>query len=71
MSRDTESLTKMIAVLKFRFGLDNARLKKIIELRYLRSNLAAHDTGNVNTKIREIELDDVLFMVDLLAEVLI
>lgn len=68
--RDNESLTKMMAVLKFRFGLDEIRLKKLIELRYLRSNLAAHDTGNVNTADRQIQLDDVVFMVDLLTEVL-
>jgi CheY-like chemotaxis protein len=69
-NRDNESLTKTMAVLKFRYNIDDAKLKKVIELRYLRSNLAAHDTGNVDTNQRTITRDDVLFLTNLLSEIL-
>lgn len=69
--KDVTTLFKILAVLKLRYGIVDDKLKKLIELRYLRSNLAAHDTGNVNTEQRTISREDVLFLTDLLAEILV
>jgi len=57
---------KFICILKFRDNIDNDMIKKIIELWYLRNNLAAHDTGNINKNLRMVRKDDILFLIDVL-----
>ncbi|MFD2146231.1 response regulator [Mucilaginibacter antarcticus] len=66
---DKSSLTKIISVLKYRYYFDDIRLTKLIELRYLRSNLAAHNTGNVDESKRKIEIEDMSFLLDILKDV--
>ncbi len=63
---DSSSNYKLLSVLKYRFGIDENLYKQIIELRYLRSNIAAHDTGNVDTSRRSIVPEDILFLIDIL-----
>lgn len=66
---DASSLVKIISVLHFRDNITIEEINKIIKLRYYRSNVAAHLTGNIKSdyklKLAEIvefiELFSILF----------
>ena len=68
---DNSSLSKILSVLKFRFNVEDIILSKIIELRYLRSNLAAHYTGNIDILKRKIEKEDILVIIDLFKRIIL
>jgi hypothetical protein len=57
---------KYICIFKYRDNIDNEIIMKIVELWYLRSNLAAHDTGNINKKARIVRVDDILFLINVI-----
>ena len=62
---DGSSLTKVLAVLKFRYGMSDTIWKRLIELRYLRSKIVAHDTGEVDFEKRKVMVDDLRFIFDI------
>lgn len=60
---DSTSLIKMISVLIYRDNINKEVLKKILELRYYRSNVAAHQTGNVDLEKFKLSSDDIKFLI--------
>ncbi|WP_316812575.1 response regulator [Pedobacter heparinus] len=65
----TRGLVRLLAVLKYRFAHPDAQLEMIMEASYLRSNLAAHDTGEIDKTKKSIELKDIFFILDTCIEV--
>lgn len=59
---DATSLIKMISVLHFREGIENHIIEKLIKLRYYRSNVAAHLTGNIKADYK-IEVTEIIFLI--------
>lgn len=67
---DASFLVKMIAVLYFRDGVDKIDIEKIIKLRYYRSNIAAHWTGNIKSDYKKISAQkDIVFMFDIFKKI--
>lgn len=62
-------LTQVIPVLHTRHGFDKKKIDNVIELKYLRDNLAAHGNNNVNSALRWIKKDDVDFILDVLEKI--
>lgn len=60
------SLHKKIAVLKYRNHLDINKIVEFLEFNYLRSHLAAHNTGNIDQNKRQITIKDLLGLLDIL-----
>ena len=58
---DATSLIKMISVLHFRDNINKVDIEKLINLRYYRSNVAAHLTGKVKPA-NKINASDIVFM---------
>ncbi len=61
---DAEFNIAISSILIFRHKVSNDIIRKLIELRYLRSNIAAHLTGNVDPTLRKIQLEDIEFLLD-------
>jgi hypothetical protein len=59
---DTTSLVKIISVLSFKHGIPKHEIDRIIQLRYFRSNVSAHLTGNVKNDVK-LTSDDFIFLV--------
>jgi hypothetical protein len=68
-SVDTTSLIKIISVMHFRHNMPKAEIEKIIALRYFRSNVAAHLTGNVRIGSM-ITTNDFIFFINLFTKIL-
>jgi DNA-binding NarL/FixJ family response regulator len=66
---DSTFLAKMISVFSFREGLDKSDIERLISLRYYRSNVAAHSTGNVSSSYR-ITAEDIDFCIQILKRIL-
>jgi CheY-like chemotaxis protein len=60
-SIDSTTIVKLISVLHFRHNIDFSEIERVIELRYYRSNVAAHLTGNVKPDYK-IQSVDILFL---------
>lgn len=60
----TRGLVRFLAVLHHRFGCTQAEAKAFMQLNFLRSNLAAHDTGKIDTSARQIKLEDFYSLLD-------
>ena len=60
------SLHKKIAVLKYRNNLDINKIVEFLEFNYLRSHLAAHNTGNIDETKRQITIKDLLGLLEML-----
>lgn len=60
---DATSLIKMISVLHFRDNINKSDIEKLINLRYYRSNVAAHLTGKVKPA-NKINASDIVFFID-------
>lgn len=58
---DSTALVKMISVLSFRHNIVKIEIERIIQLRYYRSNVAAHLTGNVSPN-EKLNSDDIIFL---------
>jgi CheY-like chemotaxis protein len=65
----TRGLVRLLAVLKYRFIVTDDKLEKIMEASYLRSNLAAHDTGEIDKSNRIIEVEDLDLVLDICSDV--
>lgn len=61
---DATTLIEIISVLYFRDKVSKQIIEKIMALRYYRSNVAAHNTGNIKTDYRISSLD-ILFFFDI------
>ena len=71
---DTSSLVELISVLKYRENIDDKEIiERIIKLRYYRSNVAAHNTGNVDTDTvkNKITEKDILFFISLFKDIFV
>lgn len=62
-------LTQVIPVLQTRHGFDKQKIDNVIELKYLRDNLAAHGNNNVDPAQRWIKKDDIDFILDVLEKI--
>lgn len=62
-------LVKLISVLFFRDGISKPDVERIINLRYYRSNVAAHFTGNVQNTYK-INCSDILFLINTIEKAL-
>lgn len=62
-------LTQVIPVLQTRHGFDKQKIDNIIELKYLRDNLAAHGNNNVDAAQRRIKKEDIDFILDVLGKI--
>ncbi|WP_343692621.1 hypothetical protein [Chitinophaga sp.] len=56
------------ALMHYNHNFELEKIRKFIELRFLRSNLSAHDTGKIDTSKRKVEIDDIHFLVGLIHE---
>jgi|GEM_PF-2480226 len=66
MGVDASFLIKMISILYFREDIPHEKIKRLIELRYYRSNVAAHYTGRVDLNKFQINpKKDILFFVEI------
>jgi len=63
-SIDTTSIIKFISILTFRYNIEKSVIEKLIELRYYRSNVAAHLTGNVRADFK-LSVGEIIFFIDL------
>ena len=63
---DISFIFRIAAVLHYTFGIDDKTINQIIELRFIRSNLAAHTTGKLDLGKRSFNRDDIIFLVNLL-----
>jgi hypothetical protein len=62
---DSSSLVKMISILHFRENFLKDDIEKLMELRYYRSNVAAHLTGNINADPAfKITSSDIVFFIN-------
>ncbi len=61
---DASSMVKMISVLYFRDNISKIKIERIMELRYYRSNVAAHLTGKVKSN-QKISSNDIVFFIEL------
>jgi CheY-like chemotaxis protein len=68
---DTTTLVKIISVLSFRHNLDYSDIERIIELRYYRSNVAAHFTGNVKLENINLSSNDLSFLLKIYNQIFI
>lgn len=69
---DSTSLVQMISVFKYRHNIDNYTINKLMELRYYRSNVAAHLTGNVDLEKKKITAkEDIDFIISVFEKVFI
>lgn len=66
---DASSLVKMISVLHYREDVPEKDIKKIIELRYYRSNVSAHFTGRIKPENKITAKDDILFLINLFVKI--
>ncbi|MDR3244893.1 MAG: hypothetical protein LBT50_00490, partial [Prevotellaceae bacterium] len=66
---DISSLVKIISVLKYRDSASDEDIKRILKLRYYRSNVAAHNTGNVDMKKYKISKNEIEFFLKVLKKV--
>jgi len=60
---DSAFLVKMISVLVFRNSINNDEVRRLMKLRYYRSNVAAHQTGNVDLEKFKLSSDDIKFLI--------
>jgi len=65
---DITALVKIIAVLYFRDNVPKKDVEKIMALRYYRSNVAAHLTGNVKPDFK-INAKDIMFIVKVFTQI--
>lgn len=68
---DTTTLVKIISVLSFRHNLDYSDIERIIELRYYRSNVAAHFTGNVKPESIKLSSIELSFLIEIYKQIFI
>ena len=66
---DVRFLIKMISVLKYRDFIEKEELERLIKLRYYRSNVAAHLTGNINLEVFKLRSDDIRFFISLFVKI--
>jgi hypothetical protein len=62
-------LTKVVPVLQTRHGFNKKEIDTVIELKYLRDNLAAHGNNNVNPAQRRIMKEDIDFILEALRKI--
>lgn len=67
---DTTALVKIISVLRFRDGISKESIEKIMELRYYRSKVAAHYTGDIKAS-HKITHKDIVFFIDVFTKILV
>jgi hypothetical protein len=67
---DTTTLVKIISVLSFRHKIEQSEIERLIELRYFRSNVSAHLTGNVKSEIK-LNSDDFVFIIKIFKNIFI
>lgn len=61
---DATTLVEIISVLHYRDNISKRIIEKIMALRYYRSNVAAHNTGNIRSD-HKIDSSDILFFFDI------
>jgi hypothetical protein len=66
---DTTSLVKIICVFYFRDNISIQDIERIIQLRYYRSNVAAHLTGRVKSDYK-ISSSDIVFLISIFKSIL-
>lgn len=67
---DSTTLVKIISVLHFRHKIPKQEIEKVIELRYYRSNVSAHLTGNVKPDFK-IDVKSIVNLIDLFIKIFI
>jgi response regulator of citrate/malate metabolism len=67
---DFTALYKLISVLSFRHSISKSEIERIIQLRYFRSNVSAHLTGNVNSDVN-INPNDIIFLIRIFQSIFI
>ncbi|WP_064968101.1 response regulator transcription factor [Tenacibaculum ovolyticum] len=65
---DSSFLVKMISVLFFKHHVSKETIEKIMKLRFIRSNIAAHLTGEVKDTIK-VTPENIIFMIDVFYQV--
>ena len=68
IGNDFRHIISVVSVLHFRDNISKKDIDRVIELRYLRSNLAAHKTGNIK-KGKTVLLDDIIFFISLFEKI--
>jgi len=65
----TTLLVKLVSTLHYNYGFNGSRMETIMELVFLRNNIAAHGSDNkVNESKRSITMKDVKSMIEILEE---
>jgi len=62
-------IDKVISILKYRDNIDEKEIEEILKLRYYRSNVAAHNTGNVDLSKFKITKDHIIFFMNLFQKI--
>lgn len=65
------SLFRLLSVFKERHQYTEKQCANLIEMTYLRSNLCGHETGNIDSKKRDISKGDILWLVDVIMDVIV
>jgi len=68
IGNDFRHIISVVSVLHFRNSISKKDIDRVIELRYLRSNLAAHKTGNIK-KEKTVQIDDIIFFISLFEKI--
>ncbi len=71
LSLDASSIVKMISVLYFRDTISREDIEKLMKLRYYRSNIAAHLTGNIKPDYQRISAKDIVFFIQIFKQIFI
>ena len=67
---ETTTLTKIISVLHYREGIDIKDIEEILKLRFYRSNVAAHLTGEIDLKKFKLSNKDIFYLIALFQNIL-
>jgi hypothetical protein len=62
-------ITKLISVLYFREKISISEIEKLLELRYYRSNVSAHYTGNLKTNFNKITYEEIVLFFNLFQKI--
>lgn len=66
---DVTALVKIVSVLKYRDKIDESRINELLKLRYYRSNIAAHNTGNIDQSKYKISAHNIVWFIDLFIDI--